>query len=202
MVIQNCVANKFSWNLTAFYLCIQYSSINNNIFSPSDCQATGYCPVLLTHISAGLECHWKWTQRQQIKWIISPRESGRTWQTFLPEACMAIGYYCCLRLSVRPCVNHLLVCAITQDPFKLGSPNLNHRYKRPWLRSLLFCDWPLPSRSKLSSKSKFTPFWACPPDNSSSVQARTTEFAPDVQNTLVKIPVVLGVDWAWHVKYN
>ena len=56
----------------------------------------------------------------------------------LPEACMAIGYCRCLRLSVRPCVNHLLVRAITRDPFKLGSPNLNHRCKRPWLRSLLF----------------------------------------------------------------
>ena len=58
---------------------------------------------------------------------------------FLPEACMAIGYCRCLRLSVRPCVNHLLVRTITRDPFKLGSPNLNHRCKRPWLRSLLFC---------------------------------------------------------------
>ena len=51
---------------------------------------------------------------------------------------MAIGYCRCLRLSVRPCVNNLLVRAITRDPFKLGSPNLNHRCKRPWLRSLLF----------------------------------------------------------------
>ena len=58
--------------------------------------------------------------------------------SFLPEACMAIGYCCCLGLSVRPCVNHLLVRAITRDLFKLGSPNLNHRCKRPWLRSLLF----------------------------------------------------------------
>ena len=56
---------------------------------------------------------------------------------FLPEACMAIGYYC-LRLFVRPCLNHLLVRAITRDPFKPGSPNLNHRCKRSWLRSLLF----------------------------------------------------------------
>ena len=56
----------------------------------------------------------------------------------LPEACMAIGYCRCLRLSVRPCVNHLLVRAITRNPFKLGSPNFNHRCKRPWLRSLLF----------------------------------------------------------------
>ena len=51
---------------------------------------------------------------------------------------MAIGYCRCLRLSVHPCVNHLLVRAITRDPLKLGSPNLNHRCKRTWLRSLLF----------------------------------------------------------------
>ena len=44
----------------------------------------------------------------------------------------------CLRLCVSLCVNHLLVRAITRDPFKLGSPNLKHSCKRPWLRSLLF----------------------------------------------------------------
>ena len=62
----------------------------------------------------------------------------RNVEVFLLEASMAIGYCRCLRLSVRPCVNHLLVRALTRDPFKLGSPNLNHRCKRPWLRSLLF----------------------------------------------------------------
>ena len=51
---------------------------------------------------------------------------------------MAIGYCRCLHLSVRPCDNHLLVHAITRDPFNLGSPNLNHRCKRHWFRPLLF----------------------------------------------------------------
>ena len=55
-------------------------------------------------------------------------------------------------------------------------------------------DCPWPSRSNLTSKSKFTPFWACPRNNSSPVQARATKFGPEVLNTLVKIPVVLGVD--------
>ena len=41
-------------------------------------------------------------------------------------------------VSVCVCVNHLLVRAITWDLFKLGSPNLDQRCKRPWLRSLLF----------------------------------------------------------------
>ena len=65
---------------------------------------------------------------------------------FYPRPVLAFGYCRCLRLcvcvcvclSVRMCVNHLLVRAITRDLFKLGSPNLDHRCKRPWLRSLLF----------------------------------------------------------------
>ena len=75
--------------------------------------------------------------------------------SFLPEACMAIRYCRCLRLSVRPCVNHLLVRAITWDPFKLGSPNLNHRCKTPRLRSLWFwgvIDLNLQGQIKLRSK--------------------------------------------------
>ena len=125
-----------------------------------------------------------------------------------PRPVLPFGYCRCLGLSVcvcvRPCVNHELVRAITHDPFQLGSPNLGHRCKRPWLISLLFWGghWPWPSRSNFASKSKFTPFWACLRDNISPVQARATKFGPEVLNTLVKIPVVLGVDWAWHVKLN
>ena len=33
----------------------------------------------------------------------------------------------------------------------------------------------------------------CPHDNSLPVAARITKFVPEVQNTLVKIPIVLGV---------
>ena len=42
------------------------------------------------------------------------------------------------KTSVCVCGNHVLVRAIINHPFKLGSPNLDHRCKRPWLRSLLF----------------------------------------------------------------
>ena len=121
---------------------------------------------------------------------------------------LAFGYCRCLRLfmcvCVRPCVNHELGRAITHDPHQIGSPNLDHRCKRPWLRSLLFLgviDLDLHGQI-LSSKSKFTPFWACPRDYSSPVQVRATKFGPEVLNTLDKIPVVLGGDWAWHVKLN
>ena len=93
-------------------------------------------------------------------------------------------------MSVSLCFNYMLVRTITQDPFKLGSPNLDHRWL--WLRSLLF--WVIDcwlSRSNLASKSTRTSFWACPRGNSSPGQARTTKFGPEVQNTLVKIPIVL-----------
>ena len=55
------------------------------------------------------------------------------WVLSLPESvCL------CVCLSVCVCGKHVLVRAITRHPFKLGSPNLDHRCKRPWLRSLLF----------------------------------------------------------------
>ena len=57
---------------------------------------------------------------------------------FYPRPALASGYCRCLRPSVHP---SKFVRAITQHPFKLGLPNLNHRCKRPWLRSLLFWGW-------------------------------------------------------------
>ena len=63
---------------------------------------------------------------------------------FYPRPVLAFGYcqrlrLCvCVSVCVSLCVNHLLVRAITRDPFKLGSPNSDQRCKRPWLRSLLF----------------------------------------------------------------
>ena len=57
---------------------------------------------------------------------------------FLPEASFGLRV-----LSLPACVcvsiNHEFVRAITHQPFKLGSPNLGQKCKRPWLRTLLFC---------------------------------------------------------------
>ena len=61
--------------------------------------------------------------------------------SFYPRPVLASGYCRCLRPSVSPSVRPSVtkfVRAITHHPFKLGSPNLDHRCKRPWLRSLLF----------------------------------------------------------------
>ena len=127
---------------------------------------------------------------------------GNSWGHFYPRPVLASWYCCWLRPSIRPSVRHQ-VCPHDNSTPKLGSPNLDHRCKRPWLRSLLFWGWlTLTFKVKFNFNSKFTPFWACPWDSSSPIQARATKFRPEVQNTLVKIPIVLGFDWAWHVKFN
>ena len=54
-----------------------------------------------------------------------------------PSVCLSVRPSVCL--SVCLYVNHLLVRAVTRDPFKLGSPNFDQRCKRPWLRALLVC---------------------------------------------------------------
>ena len=58
------------------------------------------------------------------------------------------------------------------------------------LGNFLWWDRPWLSRSNLTLKSKFTPFWVCMHHNSSPIQARITKFGPEVQNTLIKIPRV------------
>ena len=58
---------------------------------------------------------------------------GQFWPSGIVVACVCVCVCVCVCLSVCLCVNHLLVRAITRDPFKLGSPNLDRRCKRPWL---------------------------------------------------------------------
>ena len=42
----------------------------------------------------------------------------------------------------------------------------------------------------------------CPDDNLSPAQATITKIGPEVQNTLVKIPIVFGVHWHWSSRSN
>ena len=115
---------------------------------------------------------------------------GQYWPSGIVVACVCP--------SVRPSV-HKFVRAITHHPFKLGSPNLDHRCKRPWLKSLLFWEvidlWP--SGSNLTLKSKLTPFWACPTHYSSPIQVRISKFGPQMHFSTVKIPVNSKLDWPW-----
>ena len=42
----------------------------------------------------------------------------------------------------------------------------------------------------------------CPDDNLSPAQATITKIGPEVQNTLVKIPILFGVHWPWPSRSN
>ena len=59
---------------------------------------------------------------------------------------------------------------------------------------VLGVDWPWSSMSNLTCKSKFIPFWACPYNNLSPVQAKITKYGPDMHLNTVKIPVDFGRD--------
>ena len=122
---------------------------------------------------------------------------------FYPRPVLAFRYCHCLCLSVCVsvfvCINHVLVRMITHHPFKLRSPNLDHRCKRPWLRSLLFrgaIDRDLQGQIELQ-KSKFTPFWACPCHNSPPIEVTISKFGTKMHLSTVQIHTNFGLDWNW-----
>ena len=63
---------------------------------------------------------------------------------------------------------------------------------------VLGVDWPWPSRSNLTWKSKLTLFWACPHDHSSPVEVSISKFLPKMHRSSVKIPLNIGIDWCWY----
>ena len=121
---------------------------------------------------------------------------------FLPEASfglqiLSLPASLCVCLSVCLSVNHEFVHAITHRPFELESPNLAHRCKTPWLRSLSIwgaIDLDLQCEIKLES-------WILPHSElvqmKVSFQARVTKFRPKMHLSRVKIPTDLGVDRPW-----
>ena len=128
--------------------------------------------VLLSRIPGSLPCMYGFFTR------------GQFWP---PGIVVAL-----VRPSVRLSVRHQVCPRDNSSPVqaritKFGPKIQNTLVKVPIVSG---GNQPWPSRSNLRSKSKFTPFWACPHHNSSPIQARITKFGPKVQNTLVKIPIV------------
>ena len=107
-----------------------------------------YHKILIYHFSIYRICKWFW--RTGFHLLTMP--------FFLPEASFGLRVLS-LPASVCPCVrvcvNHGLVRTITHHSFKLESPNLEQRCKRPWLRSRLFLgmiDFDLQGQIELESQ--------------------------------------------------
>ena len=153
--------NKFGFqiypnNLRCHPMLVQF--IFWNLFS-SLCQICGSCPVIeivyVTRDYVGSNhaiFTVVWDTQYQIVFIISV--FIQQIPILYPGEFLAFRYCRCLCLCVCPCVNHEIVCTITLDPFKLGSPNLDLRCKTPYLRSLLST---LTFKVKFNFKFKFDP---------------------------------------------
>ena len=138
----------------------------------------------------------------------SPLDSG--WcgsAVLLPEASfglrvLSLPASVCVSVppSVRVCGNLLFVRAITRDRFMLGSPNLDQRCKRPWLRSLLFCgtiDHDLQGQIELQSQNLPHFELNCPCRNSTPIEITISKFRTKMHLSTVQILTNFGLDWNW-----
>ena len=121
---------------------------------------------------------------------------------FYPRPVLAFGYCRCLCLcvcvSVCLCVCQSLACPRDNSgPVQARIAKFGPKMQKTLVKVpiVLGGNWPWPSRSNLTSKSEFTQFWAWPDHNSLPIHARITKFGPEVENSLVKVPIVLGGNW-------
>ena len=117
-----------------------------------------------------------------------------------PRPVLAFGYCRCLRLCVCVCLSVCQSLACPRDnsgPVQARIAKFVPKMQKTLVKVpiVLGGNWPWPSRSNLTSKSEFTQFWTCPDHNSLPIQARITKFGPEVENSLVKVPIVLGGNW-------
>ena len=119
---------------------------------------------------------------------------------FYPRPVLASWYCRCLRLSAYPCASPSVtkfVRAITHHPFKLGSPNLDHRCKTPCLISILFLGWfALTCKVKFNFKVKICPIkslWVCPRYRSPTNEVKISKCGPKCIFALLLSLLILGL---------
>ena len=122
------------------------------------------------------------------------------WHHFYPRPVLAYGYCHRLRLCVCPCVCQSLACPRDNSgPVQARIAKFGPKMQKTLVKVpiVLGGNWPWPSRSNLTSKSEFTPFWACPDHYSPPILVRISKFGQQIHFSTVKIPVNSGLDWPW-----
>ena len=126
------------------------------------------------------------------------------WPSGIVVACVCVYPSVCV--NVRVSVNYEFVRTITQQPCKLGSPNLDHRCKRPWLRSPLFLGWlTLTFKVKFNFKVKIYPhlsLWVCPRHKSARIVVRISKFGPKCILALLRSLLILGLSFIFTFIFN
>ena len=132
---------------------------------------------------------------------------GQFWPSGIVVVCVCVSVCLCVCVCLSVCLSACQSLACPRDnsgPFQARITKFGTKMQKT-LVNVLFVLWTdrlWPSRSNLTWKSQFIPFWACPHHNSPPIQARITKFGPEVQNTLVKILIVLGGNWPWPSRSN
>ena len=112
---------------------------------------------------------------------------GQFWPSGIVIACVCV----CVRVCVCQTVCQSLACPLDNlGPVQARIAKFGPKMQKTLVKVPIVWggNWSWPSRSNLTSKSEFTPFWACPDHNSSPIQVRITKFRPEVENSLVKVP--------------
>ena len=101
---------------------------------------------------------------------------GQFWPPGVVVACVCV----CVCLSV--CVSITCCPRDNSGPVQARITKYGPKMQKTLVKVpiVLWTDRPWPSRSNLTWKSKFTPFWACTHHNSPPSQARITKFGPGI----------------------
>ena len=117
---------------------------------------------------------------------------GQFWPSGIVIACVCV--------CVRVCVCQSLACLHNNSgPVQARIAKFGPKMQKTLVKVpiVLVGNWPWPSRSNLTSKSEFTPFWACPDHYSPPILVRISKFGQQMHFSTVKIPVNSGLDWPW-----
>ena len=146
----------------------------------------------IVHKQSPLDCHlnfWR-CALADISW-------------FLPKASFGLRVLsspASVGLCVRVCVYQSRACPHdNSSPIQARITKFGPEMQNTlvWVPIVLGDDRPWSSRSNLTWKSNFTPFWACSHHYSSAIQARITKLGPKMHLSTVNIPTNFGLDWFW-----